>query len=306
MTGRLVINLLKTAWSSLIGVGVVGFSNLIISRTTTSWIDLNHLNVQLPRLSPEFNGYRIVHISDFHIGTWMDRPRLEEAVQMVNRQHPDLIVITGDFVTFHPRKHASDLVAGLSELSAKDGVLAVLGNHDHWTDAAEVRKLLHQSGVVDLSNTVHSIRRGSSQLHIAGVDDYIFRKARLDIVLEKLPASGAAILLAHEPDFADVSSASNRFDLQLSGHTHGGQIRFPMIGPLYLPNYGRKYPLGMYHVGKMIQYTNRGLGTGELPLRLNCQAEMTIFTLESSQKNNKSDTAIPGDPFSIRSGSKIL
>lgn len=283
MAGRFVINLLKTAGSSLIGAGVVGLSNLFISRTTASWIDLNQLNLQLPRLSPELDGYRIIHISDFHIGTWMDRPRLEEAVNLVNLQHPDLVVITGDFVTFHPHKHASDLVAGLSELRAKDGILAVLGNHDHWTDAAEVRQILRQSGVVDLSNEVYPIKRGNSQLHIAGVDDYTFHKDRLDLVLKKLPGNGAAILLAHEPDFADISSASKRFDLQLSGHTHGGQIRFPLIGPLYLPNYGRKYPLGMYRVGEMIQYTNRGLGTGELPVRLNCQAEITVFTLQSSQ-----------------------
>jgi predicted MPP superfamily phosphohydrolase len=281
LTDRLIFSLLRTAWSSLIGAGVVGFTNLVVSKNNTDWVEVSHFDLQLPRLAPEFDGYRLVHISDFHIGTWMDRERLEEAVTLVNHQHPDLIAITGDLVTYHPNKHADDLVTAMRHLRASDGTLAVLGNHDHWTDAAEVRKLLRQSGTIDLSNEVYSLRRGEAQLHFAGVDDYMFHMDRLDIVLDKLPDEGAAILLAHEPDFADVSAASNRFDLQLSGHTHGGQIRFPVIGPPYLPRYGKKYSLGMYQVGEMIQYTNRGLGTGELPIRLNCQAEITVFTLRA-------------------------
>ena len=281
MTERLIFSLLRTAWSSLIGAGVVGFTNLVTSKGSTNWVDVNNFSLQLPRLAPEFDGYRLIQISDFHIGTWIDRSRLEEAVSMVNHQHPDLVAITGDFVTYHPKKHAADLVTALRKLKASDGILAVLGNHDHWTDAREVRKLLHQAGIIDLSNDVYTLKRGDSQLHFAGVDDYMYHLDRLDIVLDRLPEEGAAVLLAHEPDFADISAASKRFDLQLSGHTHGGQIRFPVIGPPYLPRYGKKYWHGMYRVGEMIQYTNRGLGTGELPIRLNCQAEITVFTLKA-------------------------
>jgi len=281
LTERLIFSLLKTAWSSLIGAGVVGFTNVVTSKGSTNWVDVNSFTLQLPRLAPEFDGYRLIQISDFHIGTWIDRSRLEEAVSMVNQQHPDLIAITGDFVTYHPKKHAADLVTALRKLKANDGTLAVLGNHDHWTDAREVRNLLHQAGIIDLSNDVYTLKRGDSQLHFAGVDDYMYHLDRLDIVLDRLPEEGAAILLAHEPDFADISAASKRFDLQLSGHTHGGQIRFPVIGPPYLPRYGKKYWHGMYRVGEMIQYTNRGLGTGELPIRLNCQAEITVFSLKA-------------------------
>jgi uncharacterized protein len=104
----------------------------------------------------------------------------------------------------------------------------------------------------------------------------------LDAVLDQLHDNSAAILLAHEPDFADLSAESNRFDLQVSGHSHGGQIVLPLYGPPILPHLGRKYPSGLYQVGNMLQYTNRGVGMARLPVRFNCPPEITIFTLKSS------------------------
>ncbi|HJR80438.1 MAG TPA: hypothetical protein VJ821_10225, partial [Anaerolineales bacterium] len=107
---------------------------------------------------------------------------------------------------------------------------------------------------------MHTLTRGAASLHICGVDDVYERKDDLNAVLTNLPREGCAILLAHEPDFADTSAATGRFDLQISGHSHGGQVVMPLIGPIVLPRQGRKYPIGMYRVGNMIQYTNRGLG----------------------------------------------
>jgi len=98
-------------------------------------------------------------------------------------------------------------------------------------------------------------------------------------VLALLPDEGCAILLAHEPDYADISAPTGRFDLQLSGHSHGGQVILPFIGPPILPSYSHKYPVGQYQVGSMIQYTNRGLGTVAPMVRFNCRPEITVFTL---------------------------
>jgi hypothetical protein len=112
---------------------------------------------------------------------------------------------------------------------------------------------------------------------------------RLDRVLSKLPPDGCAILLAHEPDFADYSAATGRFDLQISGHSHGGQIVFPVIGAIFLPNFAKKYTSGRYNVNGMAQYTNRGLGTAEIQVRLNCPPEITIFTLSSVKNITKTD-----------------
>jgi len=109
-------------------------------------------------------------------------------------------------------------------------------------------------------------------LHVAGVDDVWERQDRLDLVLKATPEAGAAILLAHEPDFADVSAATRRFDLQISGHSHGGQVIIPLRGPPLLPRYAKKYPMGLCQVGSMMQYTNRGVGMVPPRVRFNCRS----------------------------------
>jgi predicted MPP superfamily phosphohydrolase len=174
-------------------------------------------------------------------------------------------------------------VAGLSVIQSPDGVYAVLGNHDHWTDAVAARHILELCGVVELQNTVTILQRQSAILHLAGVDDHWARASNLDDVLTVLPEDDqAVILLAHEPDFADVSAATGRFDLQLSGHSHAGQFLIPLLNrPIITPKHGHKYPVGEYRVGVMIQYTNRGLGTIYPAFRLNCLPEITLITLRS-------------------------
>lgn len=247
-----------------------------------SWFEITHLPLTLARLDPAFDGYKIAQLSDLHIGTWADRERLEQAFEQVNQLQPDLVVLTGDFVTYKPEDFAGDLVDLLSSLKTRDGCFAVLGNHDHWSNPQVVRRILEQAGVRELRNTSAAIRRGLASLHLAGVDDIMERLDDLPAVLRQLPEDGAAILLAHEPDFADQAAACRRFDLQLSGHSHGGQVHFPRLGPLVLPRYGRKYPLGLNQVDDMQVYTNRGLGTAEIEIRYRCPAEITFLTLNSN------------------------
>jgi predicted MPP superfamily phosphohydrolase len=239
------------------------------------------LTLKLPNLHANFNGFRLVQISDIHFDGWMNRQRLEDFINLVNDQQPDLVVITGDFVSRASDHHESELAAALSKIQARFGAAAVLGNHDHWTDPQMVRRALKAGSVRDLSNRFITLERQGAQLHIAGVDDVVEQLDRLDMVLHALPENGSAILLAHEPDYANTSAASGRFDLQLSGHSHGGQVILPLIGAPYLPRMGRIYPSGLYRVGAMYQYTNRGLGMTGFHLRLNCRPEVTVFTLES-------------------------
>jgi len=141
--------------------------------------------------------------------------------------------------------------------------------------------MLHQSGIKALNNSVYSLKRGNDFLHIAGVDDVAVGFDRMDVVESRLPEKGCAISLVHEPDYADISAKTGRFDLQLSGHSHGGQVVFPVIGPPILPRLARKYPTGLYKVKDMYQYTNRGLGMTPPYVRFNCRPEITVFTLES-------------------------
>lgn len=246
-----------------------------------NWIDLNYIELKLPNLASAFNGYRIVQISDIHIDKRTKTRYLNHIFRLVNQQKPDLIAITGDFVTRRQIRFIYKLEATLGKLNASDKVVGVLGNHDYWTDAKKIIQVLEKNNVLNLDNKVYTLKRGNSILNIAGVDDVWVGKDRLDLVLQQLPSQGAAILLAHEPDFADTSALTNRFDLQLSGHSHAGQIRLPFLEPPLLPGLGQKYYAGLYKIGKMFQYTNRGVGTTKLHLRFGSRPEITVFILNN-------------------------
>lgn len=265
------------AAGSLVGAGGLGYATWI----EPDWIETKLVPLTLPRLAPAFDGYRIVQISDLHLGDWLTPARLVDVVRRVNALRADLVAMTGDFVTVHAVANAPDLVEALRHLRARDGVVAILGNHDHWSNAAAIYEVIRACGARDLNNATLTLERDGALLHITGVDDIWAGANRLDVALAKVPREGAAVLLAHEPDFADASAATGRFDLQISGHSHGGQIVAPFYGPLHLPHFARKYPLGLYRVGGMWQYTNRGIGMLRPWVRFNCRPEITVFGLRA-------------------------
>jgi uncharacterized protein len=250
-----------------------------VHRVEPSWIEVRSVSMPLPHLAPAFSGYRVVQLSDIHADRWMTTDRIAKIVGQVNQLKPDLVVLTGDFVT-HSAEEFSPNLAALSQLHSVDQTLAVMGNHDAWTNSTIVQSALEAAGVQVLNNQVAALQRKSAQLFIAGVDDVWAKRDRLDQVLAALPSEGAAILLAHEPDFAEQSAATGRFDLELSGHSHGGQVKLPFVKRI-VPPLAYNYPIGQYKVGNMIQYTNRGVGMSGLPLRFNCRPEITVFTLKS-------------------------
>lgn len=273
---------LKVGASTLLGgIAAVAGGYTYATRLEPGWLEITHLELTLPRLPATFDGYRLVQISDIHMDSWMTQSRLANIVNIVNDQNPDSIAITGDFVSVEAESKFDALVSELSRLKPHDISTAVLGNHDHWTNPAVVSEIINQSGIININNAVFTIRRGAAELHLAGVDDFWEKQDRLDLVLQTLPKAGCAILLAHEPDFADLSAPTGRFDLQISGHSHGGQVIFPIMGPIVVPNYARKYPLGLYQVGDMLQYTNRGVGMIPPRVRFNCRPEITVFTFRS-------------------------
>ena len=247
-----------------------------------SVFEIGKVDVAIPDLDPAFRGYQIASIADIHLDEWLNAPRFGDVIDLINQQHPDLVAIVGDLFSYEVDGLSQQMVASLNKLRAKDCSVAVLGNHDHWVGATAVRDILRQSNVFDLSNDVMTVSKGEATLHVAGVDSIAAHKHRLDKVLQKLPPIGPAILLAHEPDFADVSASTGRFSLQISGHSHGGQWIVPGIGPPIRGLYSRKYPLGRYRVGDMTHYTNRGIGTSIIRLRINCPPEITVFTLMPS------------------------
>lgn len=241
--------------------------------------------IRLKRLPNEFHGFRIAQISDVHFGPYMGKRRLQRALQLAQSFRPDLLALTGDFVSHpfgedngirgaHYAEPCADVLATLTGIP----VVAILGNHDHWNNAKIVEGALHDRGIPVLRNRSLPLERGRSRIWIAGVDDALVRAADLAETLREVPPSEAVVLLAHEPDFADYAA---RFpvDLQLSGHSHGGQVRLPGIGALVLPSLAKKYPEGLNQVGPLQVYTNRGLGVINPPVRFNCPPEVTFVTL---------------------------
>jgi predicted MPP superfamily phosphohydrolase len=250
-----------------------------------AWVEISQVRLKLPRLGKAFEGFRLVQVSDIHMGGWMNTSHFSHVMNLALTQTPDLLALTGDFVE---RQHDPKVIANaLDDLSAVFDTLGevpwvgVLGNHDLRTVPGDIRKLMEKHQILDLTNGVHTIVRGDEPLHIAGVDDLREGDPDLPRVMAALPEDGAAILLSHEPDFADESALTGRFDLQISGHSHGGQVVFPIFGPPVLPEGGRKYYSGLYKVGTMLQYTNRGVGMISPSIRFNCRPEITVFTLEA-------------------------
>ena len=245
---------------------------------------LEHVEVTIPGLDPSFHDYCLANISDIHLGQWITPKHLDGVINLLNNEKPDSITITGDFVSYILDDVAGDLENSLKRLKPKEFTIAVLGNHDHWLGAEKIREILNRSNIIDVSNDFYTIYHDDAPLHIAGVDSVMLGMHRLDLVMEKLPKEGPAILLAHEPDFADISSSTGRFSLQISGHSHGGQFLIPGLGTFIRGPHFLKYPAGKYMVGDMVQYTSRGLGTNVFWLRINCDPEITIFKLKCPEE----------------------
>ncbi len=278
MAGRGAKRRRVVAATALLGAGGLLYARELETRR----VEVRPVELTLPRLAPEFDGYRLVQFGDLHLDDWSKPERLHRIADKVNEQHPDLVAITGDFGSYSAREFDEErLIEALRRLSARDGCVAILGNHDYLTDVRLVRRCIREGGVTELINGVRTLRRGDAALHVAGIDDVMEGNSRLDLVLRELPEEGAAILLAHEPDFADVSSATGRFDLQLSGHSHGGQVAVPLLRRLVLPPFSQRYTRGLYEVRGMTQYTNRGIGFVHARLRFLCRPEITAFTIRS-------------------------
>jgi hypothetical protein len=259
-------------------------ARLLGQRFNSGDFEVVKIEINKPGLPTPFQGYRIVHISDIHYGQWISADRLMGVVGLINQQEPDIVAITGDFVSYSG-ENVEGLISALKSIHARDAALAVLGNHDYWFDVKRVRSILSESSIIELKNDVYTVTREGYALHIAGIESVTLKKNQMNKILLKLPPNGPAILLAHEPDFADISSETKRFFLQLSGHSHGGQFMIPKFGTLFRGDGFRKYPLGRYQVGEMVLYTNRGIGTNTFWIRINCAPEITVIDLQSREKS---------------------
>lgn len=273
---------------SLGGVGLLGTDSVLLE-PNLPWLVRKEISVQ--RLSPALDGFTIALLSDFHYDPVFSIHPIRAAVGIANRLRPDLIVLTGDFVSSplegnrQKAARAADPCAELlRKMEAPHGVWAVLGNHDVATDPRHVTGALRSRGIQVLANQSMPIEKNGGRFWLAGVDDALERRADLQQALHSIPSGEATVLLAHEPDYADYV-ARHPVDLQLSGHTHGGQVRLPFVRPLYLPPMAKKYLAGLYQVGPLTLYTNVGIGTVDFPIRLNCPPEVTLITLRPAVRD---------------------
>lgn len=242
---------------------------------------VERVNITLATLPPQLNGLTIAHLSDFHHSDVVPLPYIEEVVTLTNELQPDLVVLTGDYVTHDAPTFAVPCAQALGKLQAGLGTFAVLGNHDIWAKPRPIVEALTQAGVTVLRNDGLELLPG---LWLLGMDDVWEHRDDLPGTLARLNPSpdAATILLAHEPDFADLAR-DFPIDLLLAGHSHGGQVRLPLLGAPILPWLGERYAMGLTQLGRLHVYTTRGIGVLDtLPIRFNCSPEITLLTLNAA------------------------
>lgn len=238
--------------------------------------EISHLQLRLPRLPAELEGIKIAHLSDIHYGLFLSSRSLSRILDLTQAQRPDLIAITGDFVTQSPA-FVEPVCEMLARLRAPLGVWAVLGNHDFRSGAERLTRALRQQGIVVLRNQRRWIRHGAARFQIAGIDDSRQHPNVAAALGQSEPAAVRApfrLLLAHNP--VELESAARcGVDLVLSGHTHGGQVKLGFAAGLY----ERYLPAGLLTSGDTQMYVSRGLGKVIVPLRVGAPPELAFLDL---------------------------
>ncbi|ASK63651.1 metallophosphoesterase [Virgibacillus phasianinus] len=275
---------LKKSFGSLLAfLGLGGGTYYYAREIEPSLLDIHEETISSDKVTSEFDNFKIVQFSDTHIGFHYSLSQLEELVQTINKQKPDLIVFTGDLVDA-PNSYNwnTTLIRILKSLKATHGKYWIFGNHDHGGYGTNiVKNVMDQSGFKLLQNQQTTIKKGQESFALAGIDDVMLGDPNLEKTLKNADPSLFTILLAHEPDFAD-KTVDYPVDVQLSGHSHGGQVRLPIIGHLYTPLYAEKYVKGKYQLGQLILYVTKGVGTTRLPYRFLCEPEIYVFTLKAT------------------------
>jgi predicted MPP superfamily phosphohydrolase len=276
LSRRSCLKALSITALSGVAAGMVGYGYIFLIEP--AWLSIERFDVPISGLPPAYHDFRIVCLSDIHHEPLAQLDFIRRVVEQVNELEPDLVCLLGDYV-FSQAASIQSLAPILSELSSKQGVFAVLGNHDLWTDAEIVRAGLESHGIRVLNNQHISLDSDSGGIVLAGLDDGWSGEPDLHLALDGMPQDSPVILMLHEPDFADQITEDDRVQLQLSGHSHGGQVRLPFLGAPFLPEYARRYDQGLYQVDGMWLYVSRGVGVISPPGRFNCRPEVTEITL---------------------------
>lgn len=249
-------------------------------------LKINKLQILHKDIPADFHNFKIVQFSDTHLGFQYTLEQLEKLVDRINEIQPDILFFTGDLLD-EPNKYTESerAVAILQRLHAPYGKYAVYGNHDHGGYGTDIyRNMMEMSGFRLLLNESIKISKDTGEsIYLLGIDDAMLGTPDISAATASVPKESYKILLSHAPDLADIAEGFN-IQLQLSGHSHGGQIQIPFLGALVKPPYGEKYFEGFYTIGTvnpLTLYVNRGLGTTRLPFRFLSPPELTVFTLKN-------------------------
>lgn len=244
----------------------------------TARLEIVRKTLPFPSLPPSFDGLTVLQASDIHSGLSMDPATLRKLVQQMNALRPDLILLTGDYISAS-MKDLDPFLSAFASLSAPLGTIASLGNHEYMYGRIDtIKGGIEEIGVTVLENGSVALARGADEIRIAGIADIRFGQPDLDRALDG-PDGLFTILLSHRPEIFPTA-ARRGVSLTLSGHYHGGQLALSLPGvTLSAAHLVTPYPEGLFVEGKGLLYVNRGIGTTGPPVRLHARPELTLITL---------------------------
>lgn len=275
------------------GIGGVAGMAVYSGEIDRHWLEVTRHDIRLSGLADAFDGLRIAQLSDIHMDEFTEPYFVHHVVERINLMKPDMVLLTGDYVSngLSSRqiaiRSAWQCARILAQLECRH-LYGVLGNHDVNVDAKAVTEAFSANGITMLNNACLPVERSGGRIWLAGLDDPLEGNPNPELAI---PASirnvpnEPVVLMCHAPDYVDqllAHPAGKAVGLMLSGHTHGGQVRLPLVGALQLPELGRKYVEGWFRVDNMQLYVNRGIGTVGIPFRLDCPPEITLFTLRAA------------------------
>ncbi len=235
------------------------------------------IHISLRNLPLSFEGVKLVQLSDIHHGPYIPLSYVEDCVKKVNALNPDIIVLTGDFVS-RSKTYIAPCVEILKTLNAKRGVFAVPGNHDYWVDISRTKEAFNRAGIPLFFNRHTVLWKNGEKAALGGLDDLWVGKPDFHETFKGVDAHTVKILMMHNPDLFE--NLPFPLDFIMAGHTHGGQVSLPFFGPPIVPSiYGKKYAAGLFHNSMGMMYVNRGLGMITPPVRFRVPPEITLFTL---------------------------
>jgi len=240
------------------------------------WISENDILIR--DLPPAFEGFRITQLTDIHHSRILGISEVRRVVDLAQQTKPDMFVLTGDYSTSY-RRYIEPCAEALAALSAPEGVWAVLGNHDHYTDPELTTRALEHNHIAVLNNAHTTLHRDSDSLQLSGIDDWTWNATDWTRAFSGLDAKTPTILLSHQPTVLDLEQTNN-ISLIISGHTHGGQLKFPFIGaPASRFTNDLKYARGLFRRGETQLYVSSGTGVIGLPLRFGVRPEIAVLRL---------------------------